>query len=552
MKFIIGLKNYIFIKIKNNKALFVIFVIALLYRWVGSSYGLPIVFSTDEPSFVRSAYGLRFSPNLNRFDWPHTNMYLHFAIYMVFYYFRVVLQVLHLKNFVANLFPIIWSDPSVFYLISRLVTGFFGAATVFPLYLSTKQLLKSKKLALFTVTLFIFIPYHVFDSHMALLDTTMTFWVSWFLYYTFKILDAPDRTKYYVLSGLFMGLAFGTKYNAFLYYFVFAICLFYAFYKGSFYNFIFSFFKKRTYKNIFLNIFAFFTSYLATNPTVFTDFSLFWSHTPGRGFLFQFDNVGSISWIKYPTSLYENMVTQSLSDFGFTLYVTVAIIVVLFLIFNYRNKITVITVLFPFLMYLYISKKQRNPSHYFEFLYPLIAIFVIYSINILSSIISNQLSNIKKKSIPFVNIQKNTIFIVLFCVIMFSPIINSSIATYKFSRLDTRNIALTYIKEYVKDVPVYYYGEPLKVVPFKNINAFEIKRLDGENIDVNKIPYYLVIGVNGVNYDDLMVGKRNHDFVHGRTSTFLKQSDLVSFISNYYRFGPNVFIFKINSVVKLD
>jgi|GEM_PF-988077 len=533
--------------IKQEKILVTIFFLALVVRLWGSRYGLPIIFNIDEPSFVRSVNGLRFSLNPNRFDWPHTHFYIHFVFYMAFYYIRAALQIVGLRPFFEHLFPLLWQDPPVFYFLSRVINAFLGALTIFPLYFASINLLKDKKLALMTVLLFSFIPFGVEDAHRALLDTGMTFWISLAFLYITKILDKPT-SKNFLLTGVFLGLAFGTKYNAVFYFLVLAIAVLITFAKSNIKDSFLNYIRVSNIKKYLLTLFGFFSAWLITNPTVITDFDLFWSKQYGRGFLFQFENVGSKTWLEYPTSLYENLVTQSIGDYGITLYVVITLLVICFLFFNYRNKVNVLTLIVPILMYLYISKKDRNPSHYFIFLYPLIAVSVIKFLSDISVGFPKFLTD--QKLVKKVNTKFASYLLYgLFVFTMISPILGSINHAYLFSKPDTRNIAYDYLQDNLtKDDLVYYYRGELEQLYSKPYDYKKLYRFERSNVDTSRLPFYLVIGVDDVSYDDLMVGDRDTDLIDGNVSRFINNSKLLLFVDNKHRLGPPVFIFKINDV----
>ena len=555
-----NLKSW-FLKFKDsifeNKILCGIFLLALLLRVLGTSYGFPAILNIDEPSFVRSVIGLRFNLDPNRFDWPHTHLYINFILYTLFYYFRVFLQILNLRPYIESVLPIIWHDPIVFYFISRIVNAFIGALTVIPVFLSSVILLKSRKLALMSALLFSFIPFHVYDSHLALLDTPMAFWVAWFLYFSLRIIKNPT-TRNFILSGIFMGLAFGTKYNAFFYYFIWGLCVLYSAFKYPiweksgmlhFKNFklgVNLLFSARYLKRYFLHFLSFLGAYVITNPTVVTNFDLFWSSKYGRGFLFQFGNVGTLDWSEYPNSLLENLYYQSVGDYGYTLYIFIALAMALFIFFNYRTKVNYLTALFPLLMYLYISKKERNPSHYFLFLYPLLAIFVTSFLKDLSNYIASYVVRFSTAGSKKV---KEYVLYIIFILLMISPVYESLLIVYRFVRPDTRVMAYEWLQENLtKEDRLYYYGSDLELLPYVNLSTKKIERVDEDYVSEDSLPFYLFLGVKDLTYSDIMEGERDTRKIEGNESRFVNNSDLVFFQVPENQLGPSVFIFKVYSV----
>jgi len=197
---------------KLNWTLLLILALALLVRLWGIDHGLPFIYHPDEPALVRSAYGLRFG-NLNpgHFDWPHLHYYLCFFIFESFIKFRALLQVLNLRPVFEKIAPLLWQDPAIFYFLGRLVSTLMGVATVGLTYLVGKKLF-DKRAGLVAALFLSLSTLHVAQSHYALLDVSMTFWVTLSFLFSVLILK-KGRTRDYLLAGLFAGFAASTKYH---------------------------------------------------------------------------------------------------------------------------------------------------------------------------------------------------------------------------------------------------------------------------------------------------------------------------------------------------
>jgi 4-amino-4-deoxy-L-arabinose transferase-like glycosyltransferase len=381
-----------------------------------------------------------------------------------------------------------------------------------------------------------------------------------------KILK-DSSTKNFIFAGLFLGLAFGTKYNGIFYFLVLGIICLYAFAKPTILQTAKEVFSLKNIKKYIILVLVFLASWIITNPTVITNYvralndndktisewncddypTLFWSDCHGRGFLFQFRNVGNKTAEEYPASLYENLVTQSINDYGLTLYLAIALIALLFLFFNYRTKVIVITMLVPIFMYFYISSKDRNPSHYFVFLYPLLAIAVV---NFIKDV-SDRLPKFLTRQFNFKVKQKYSsyIFYIFFIVLMVSPVVGSVKTVLYFSRPDTRNLAQNYLQQNLtSEDTVYYYRGELEQLADEPYNFEKLSRVESEQTDASALPFYLMIGVKDVLYDELMGGDRDTNKIEGNLSKFLNDSELVFYEEGTNRYGPPVFIFKVNSV----
>jgi len=431
-----------------------------------------------------------------------------------------------------------------------------GALTIFPVFLFAKNLLQSKKKAILVAFLFSIMPVHVVDSHLALLDTAMTFWLSISLYFSSNLIFSYTR-KNFVLAGLFFGLAFSTKYTCFLYIFYFTLLLLVI--SGLDFRFDLTYnlnsIRKAAKKmfskfNILNYLYFFITSiavYLVTNFSIFIKPEVFWSNTYGRGFLFQFENVGEKQGFEYPASLYENFIKQGFTDYGFTLLAIMLIIFILFLFFSYRNKITLLTVFFPLFFYFFISTKDRSPSHYFIFLYPLITISVV-------SFLSDLSSYLRKSFKFFGRIPKSVLLYVLYSIAIFSPLSLTLKDTYRYINGDTRTEFRKWvIDKSEKSIPIFYYGENMESVTFpKDIVYEKIVFVDIGFMETSSPYSYLVLGMKDLQEESLTGQDKDVEEIEGGEQDVIEHGVLVKKFMSSGRLGANSYVFKINNDFKND
>jgi hypothetical protein len=131
-------------------------------------------------------------------------------IYFLFYFFKG-----HFKN-MADLITAFNIDYSLDYIrllfVHRIVTAIIGTLTVPVLFLIAKNLFNSF-VGLFCALCLAVIPLHVFTSIDAVgPDNFQLFFICLAFLYICKIFVDCPRKKYYILSGLFIGLAAATKY----------------------------------------------------------------------------------------------------------------------------------------------------------------------------------------------------------------------------------------------------------------------------------------------------------------------------------------------------
>src|SRR2546422_4342781 len=178
----------------------VVVLAAVLVRVWHLGYGLPDVYHPDEARIVGRA--IRFHAgdlNPHFFNWPSLSMYLLWAIYGA-------VGALGGEG-VAKAFA---ADPARFYLIGRLVTVVFGAATVAGLYRLGRPLY-GRAVALLAGTFLAVDLLHVHDSRFVTTDVPMTALVVLALVAILRYWRDGRRWDA-VSSGLVIGLATSMKY----------------------------------------------------------------------------------------------------------------------------------------------------------------------------------------------------------------------------------------------------------------------------------------------------------------------------------------------------
>ena len=350
--------------------LFLILGIALFLRLFGINHGYPFVFHPDEATIIRSALGIRFDINPGHFDWPHLYIYLNYFLYMVFAKVRNILP--------PNMFPLLWNDSWIFYPLTRILTAVLGALTIFPIYLSARTLF-NKKIGIYSAMAFSILPFHVWQSHYALTDVPMVFFLSWGLYFASKILRTKNASiKNYVFAGVFIGLSASTKYNGGLSAVMIPLAtLFntlnlYSLDGSSSRDNNKSFTKILrlflSFKNIWYwcvsGFFAIFGFLLGT-PFALLDFDTF-SRTDGpKGALWQFTNVGSVNFIPHIIQFVNDIVFKISDDLGYTFLL--GFLIVLFLS--------------VYKFYVYLKTKKHIETNFSLYFISIMAIYLLWYIS---------------------------------------------------------------------------------------------------------------------------------------------------------------------------
>lgn len=404
-------------KRKSSPILFVIFI-ALILRLVGITHSFPFIFHPDEPTVVRSALGVRFYPNPGHFDWPHLYIYLNYFLYMIFARFRTILEVVGLR-FIAP--QIIWDESVIFYLLTRIFTAILSGLTVIPVYKAAKRLF-SKRIGLLSALAMAVIPFHVWHSHYSLTDAPMVFFLSWVMYFGVKIYKKGEL-KDYLLAGLFVGLSASTKYNGGLSALI--VPLAYLLRKISKKESIFEF---KEIGRMVVSGFMSVLSFVLGTPYSVLDFKTFIRTDGPKGALWQFKNVGSVSFPDHVLKFFSDLFIKLPDDLGYTILLGFIFVLGMVVFQVIRKKVDekdykLGLLLIPALFYIwYISGFEKSRSHYYMIIYPFIAVCFGYFVFHINEKVKNRWVGIVVAGLVFI-----------------LPVFFSAKNSYTFAKGDTRN-----------------------------------------------------------------------------------------------------------------
>jgi len=202
-----------FNKNKLGKPIFMLMLIvaigALVRLW-GIGFGLPHTqCRPDEDSVVLIvASPLRyFHPR--DFIYPSLYKYIVLFFYALYFIGGIIFGRFHSINDFIKEFAV---NPANFYLINRIISALFGAATIVVIYKIARKLF-NEKIAVIS-SFFLSLAYlHVKSSHFGVADIALTFFIACSLFF---ILESYENKllKNYFASGICAGLATSTKYPA--------------------------------------------------------------------------------------------------------------------------------------------------------------------------------------------------------------------------------------------------------------------------------------------------------------------------------------------------
>ena len=200
---------------KYTFALIVICLVSLFLNIYGIWWGLPGIWHPDEDQVgIALSMGLHMDPTPPFLLRPSFQYYVQGVVLLPYYLFLKLSGGLSdiLAGYAIN------QIPSYFiinvWLISRLASAVMGSLTVFLVYLIGKEIY-NKNVGLISASFLACTMGFVNISHFATVDVPVTFWTVVSFFFFIKIINT-GKMKYYLLGGLFAGLAASTKYPALL------------------------------------------------------------------------------------------------------------------------------------------------------------------------------------------------------------------------------------------------------------------------------------------------------------------------------------------------
>lgn len=205
-------KQNIFQYIQQHILLFLVIVICITLRLWNLKWGLPEIYEEAMPLNISWKFwnwgnpGLDFNP--------------HFFIYPAFpFYFQFVVQTIHfMVGYVIGAYPSLIEfqqaylmDPTAFVVIARLITVLFDVGIILIMYQLAIRI-ADKKEAIITAALISINVLHLKQSHLINVDTVLTFFSVLSLLFIYEMYK-NNSTKWYIWSGISIGLATAAKYN---------------------------------------------------------------------------------------------------------------------------------------------------------------------------------------------------------------------------------------------------------------------------------------------------------------------------------------------------
>ncbi len=198
--------------IKKYNGLIIILLVALGIRWWNLHWGLPEVYEEAYPYHIAWKYwnwgsgGFNFNPHF--YNYPAFTFILQFVV-QVFHF--LVGSITGSFSGLESFRQAYEADPSASIALARSVSVFFDLGTITFTYLLAKKLFNNN-VALFSAAIIAINPLHISQVHLITVDPILTFFAVLSLYFVFHVYQSANL-KWYIFSGIAIGLATASKYN---------------------------------------------------------------------------------------------------------------------------------------------------------------------------------------------------------------------------------------------------------------------------------------------------------------------------------------------------
>lgn len=189
-----------------NVSLFAILLLSFAIRYKGITFGFPLIVHPDEPKIVTPAFNMLQSGDLN----PHTFLYPSLYIYLQAFVYALLMfsgKILGTATSINEL------EITSIYYWGRMLTILFSTGTIYLTYLVASTIF-DRKLAIISTFFIATSTLHIFNSYLITTDSPMAFWITASLLMSSLHYAKGPKSAYYILNGIFIGFAIGTKYTA--------------------------------------------------------------------------------------------------------------------------------------------------------------------------------------------------------------------------------------------------------------------------------------------------------------------------------------------------
>ena len=196
--------------------LILIILVAAIFRLMAVNWGLPFKYNDDETNYIETA--MRFGIGKFNPDKTHLVHGLWFPEILFFIYglFFLIGNAIGMVTSKTSFLLTYLRDPSIFFILARLITITFSMGSLCLTYTIAKRLF-NKTVGILAVLFLSFSTVHYMMSVNALADMTSMFFLILSIYFLLKYFAEPNIRKdsrYFCISGFILGLAVAAKWLA--------------------------------------------------------------------------------------------------------------------------------------------------------------------------------------------------------------------------------------------------------------------------------------------------------------------------------------------------
>ncbi len=466
---------------KTKVILALIIVLTIATRMAGISFGLPYLYHVDEDRFAKISITY-FTGDLDPhfFHVPSLHTYAVAGLWGMYY---IEGKITGKFTSVAHFMKAFEEDATPYVIIARLLSVLLSVGTILIVFHLGKRMYNPRVGVLASLFL-VFSPVHNKISHYMVPDVPMVFFLMlsflciWFIY-------IKGDTKFYILAGLFAGLATATKYGGqMLFLPLFLAHLFYVLD------------NKRSIKEIFfshkliLSVVFFLGGFLAGCPYSVLDFAKFWNDFKWQSqHLLQTGHYGSSTaqpaWLFY----LQYGMAENIGKFSqYLVYGGVLLGLVR------RKRKDLILIVFPLVLFVLIGSWKSMAARY---LLPLTPFLVLIAAFFLDAILTKIASPLGKKNprFPLPVLQSRYLNWVVIVLVLFPSVVKVLRFDYLLTQKDTRTLAKEWINRNLpkgSTLALESYGPPLSPDDFNLLRRHTLGNIHLDWLAQRNVKYVIV------------------------------------------------------------
>jgi len=491
---------------------------AFLIRYGGINYGFPIIIHPDEAQVVFRSLDMIFRGDLN----PHFFSYPSLLLYIL----AAIFSGIHAIGQATGAYGAFTDIPiPTLHYWGRMLIILLSVFTVYAVYYAGSLLFR--KWIATVSALFITVSFlHIQNSFIITVDSPMAFFISAAFCFSILIWSRGSRLRYYLLNGLFIGLAVGTKYTA-----CFAVLP----------MILAHVFKVRENgkpvidRKIIIGLLVIPAVFLVTTPYAILDFKAFFEAVRNEGVHYRSGHAGHDSYsVSY--GYYLNSLVNKYGLFPLILAFAGATGLAV------RNYLTaLICISFPLAFFLFIGSYTVHFDRNIVSLIPFLALFSGFGLQTMFGLAFSAAA-IRK---PWIGHAASMVILIL-CIYGVYDQSEKSFENLRIINLpDTRWISKLWVEDHLP--PGSVIGEERTYSPIIDHGRFRVDRLDQYGFIKNPLKNYDFIITSSGNYERFLENPEKYPVAAERYREILSSHTLlVEFKGdNINLSGPDIRVYQV-------